>query len=112
MKTFHKISSYVLLALGVLHTALTPLLSPGFSIEALWFAGTGLGLVFLGMFNLAVLHSPTRFGLNLCLAANLAGLVYGVLIISILPEPQAWIALLAFLATTLGTAFSRKVNSS
>lgn len=107
-KMVHKVSAYVLLALGLLHTLLTPLFYPRFSDDALWFAGTGLGLVFLALLNLAVLLTPTRTGLNLCLMANLTGLLYGVFIVVVLPEPQAYIALAAFLAVTFGTFFSRK----
>jgi hypothetical protein len=102
MVTLHKVSSYVLLALGILHTALTPLFSPGFTTDALWFAGTGLGLLFLGLFNLAVLRASGRAALNLCLAANIIGAIYGVLTVALLLAPQAFLALLAFLGATIG----------
>jgi hypothetical protein len=112
MKSIQKISSYVLLLLGVVHTVLTPVFYSQFSEGALWFAGTGLGLVFLALLNLAVLLSPTHAGLNLCLVADLAGLLYGILIVVGLrgpePQPHAYIALAAYLAVTVGTIFSRK----
>jgi hypothetical protein len=49
-----------------------------------------------------------RDGLNLSLAANLAGLLYGILIVIKLAEPQAYFALAAFLAVTCGAIYSRK----
>ncbi len=108
METIHKVSTWTLIALGVLHTLLTPLFYPGFTIAALWFAGTGLGILFLGLFNLMVLWAPARQALNLCLSANLIGCVYGILIVILLPEPQAFLALVAFLGAAIGIATSRK----
>lgn len=67
MKTIHVACAYVLANLGVLHTMLTPLFSPGFSTDTLWFAGTGLGILFLGLFNLAVIRTSRRATLNLSL---------------------------------------------
>ena len=52
MKTVYKISSWVILVLGVGHISATPAFSPGFTADALWFAGTGLALVFLGFISL------------------------------------------------------------
>ena len=51
MRLFYRITAYSL-SLGVIHTALTPLFYDRFSPDALWFAGTGLALVFLGLLNL------------------------------------------------------------
>ena len=108
MKAIYKASLWTLIGLGILHTLLTPLFYPGFTIDALWFAGTGLGLLFLGLFNLAVLKSGAQAALNLCLIANIIGSLYGILIVIILPEPQAFLALLAFLGATIGLIFAKK----
>jgi hypothetical protein len=106
MKTIHNISAWIRVGPGVLHPLLTPLFSPGFTTDALWFPGTGLGILFLGLFNLAVLRMPVVS--NLCLVANLIGSVYGILIVIILPAPQAFLALLAFLGAMVGAIVSRK----
>jgi len=108
MKTIHKVSAWALVGLGSIHILLTPLFYSGFTIDALWFAGTGLGTLFLGLLNLAVLHAPARAALDLCLLANIIGSVYGILIVIILPEPQALLALWAFLGATLGLVSARK----
>jgi hypothetical protein len=108
MKTVHKANSCVLAGLGPLHTLLTSVFYPRLGMDALWFAGTGLGVVLLALLNQAVLLSPMRDGLNLSLAANLAGLLYGILIVIKLAEPQAYFALAAFLAVTCGAIYSRK----
>lgn len=106
MKTIHKVSTWVLIGLGILHTALTPLFYSSLTEDALWFAGTGLGFLFLGLFNLAALRMPAA--LNLCLTANLIGSVFGILIVVILPAPQAFLALLALFGATIGTISARK----
>ena len=108
MKTIHVASAYVLDDLGGLHTLLTPLFSPGFSTDTLWFAGTGLGILFLGFFNLAVIRASTRATLNLCLAANIIGTLCGILIVVAMHALQAFLALLAFLAAVLGVTYSIK----
>ncbi|MBN2388235.1 MAG: hypothetical protein JXB85_14555 [Anaerolineales bacterium] len=108
MKIVHKVSAYVLIGLGLLHTLLTSLFSPGFNTDALWFAGTGLGILFLGLFNLAAVRAPVRTTLDLCLAANLIGTVYGIMVVVILPAPQAFLALLAFLGAAIGIIVARR----
>lgn len=108
MKIVHKVSAWTLIGLGILHASLTPLFYSGFNIDALWFAGTGLGILFLGLFNLATLRA--HLSRNLCLIANVIGSAYGILIVIILPEPQAFLALLAFLGSTIGCISMRESN--
>ncbi len=105
MKLFYKISAYLLL-IGVVHTALTPLFYDQFSPEALWFAGTGLALVYLSLLNIMAERSRADWMLKICVAANLAGLIYGVLIVFALPEIQAFISLFIFLAVTAGSVYA------
>ena len=45
LKTLHKISSALLVALGVVHTAPTPVFYGRLSLGAPWFAGSGLAMV-------------------------------------------------------------------
>lgn len=108
MKTVHKVSAWILVVLGSGHTLLTPLFSIGFNTDALWFAGTGLGLLFLGLLNLVVLTAPQRTGLRLCLITNLIGALYTILLAVVLPVPQAFLAVLASLGAALGTVAAQK----
>jgi hypothetical protein len=110
MKTVHKISSWVILALGVVHTLATPIFYSGFTEDALWFAATGLGMVFLGMLNLAVIQNPSPAGFTLCIIANvLASLLFGTMLPLIgLNAPQAYLAVGSFLGAMVGSIFSRK----
>src|SRR5512145_567414 len=108
MKVIYPIATGLVLLLGCGHILATPAFYPGFTAESLWFAGTGLALVFLGLFNWAIWRAPTQAGLNLCILANTLASVYGLLIPWRVPEPQAFVAEIAFLAALLGTIVSRR----
>jgi hypothetical protein len=105
MKNFYRISAYLLL-IGVVHTALTPLFYDKFSPDALWFAGTGLAVIFLGLLNIVTERVREPWMLKICVAANIVGLIYCVLIVFALPEIQAFISLVIFLAVTAGSIFA------
>ncbi|MBP7688825.1 MAG: hypothetical protein KA765_12990 [Thermoflexales bacterium] len=68
-------------------------------------------LAFTALLNLVALRSLARVELSMCLAANLIGLVYGILIVIVLPEPQSFLALLSYLAVTVGATFSLLVET-
>jgi hypothetical protein len=105
VKLFYRISAYFLL-IGVIHIALTPLFYDRFSPDALWFAGTGLALMFLCLLNIISERSCEIWILKTCVAANLVGLIYGTLIVVALPEIQAFISLFIFLAVTIGSIYA------
>lgn len=102
MRRVYKISAYLLL-IGVIHTALTPVFYDQFSVDAIWFAGTGLALIFLGLLNIVGERVFEPWVLNICIAANVVGLIYGFLIVIVLPEFQAFLSLLIFLMVTIGS---------
>jgi hypothetical protein len=110
MKIVHRISAYILVGLGLIHTLATPIFYSGFTENALWFAATGLGLVFLGLLNLEVIRNPTPTGFNLCIAADaLASLLFGIMLPLVgLNAPQAYLAVASFLGALAGAIFSRK----
>jgi hypothetical protein len=110
MKIVHRISAYILVGLGLIHTLATPFFYSGFTEDALWFAATGLGLIFLALLNLEVIQNPTPAGFNLCIIANaLASLLFGTMLPLIgVNEPQAYLAVGSFLGALVGAIFSRK----
>jgi hypothetical protein len=108
VKTLHSLSAYVLVALGTGHTLLTPIFYPGFSADALWFAGTGLALLFLGLLNIAAQQNPIPILLNLCVIANLMGAFFLGLVTCAVPEFQAFVALLAASGLVVSTLAFRK----
>ena len=103
MKTFYSICIYLLVALGTGHTLLTPVFYPGFSADTLWFAGTGLSLIFLGLLNIGAERSPEQTLRAICITANLIGTAFIALVTIAVPELQAFLAVLVVLGTTLGS---------
>ena len=78
MRILYKITTYLILALGVLHLCMTPVLFPGFTSAALWFAGGGVMIVFISFFNFLLLsdNGKERLVRVFCNIANLVGLVF------------------------------------
>lgn len=99
----HLVASAVLASLATLHSALTPVLYDNWTQEALWFLGTGLGLLLLAVVNW------THVGLEPCRQptaplirwANVAYLVFGVGALLAVPEPQAFVIVAALAAQVL-----------
>jgi len=103
METFYKISSYLLFILGVIHTLMTRVFYQPFSIDALWFAGTGLGLVFLGLLNITSLKIYMSSVYNITIFANILFTLYSVFVVIVLPEPQAFIVILLIICALIGS---------
>lgn len=109
MKVFYSISAYVLVALGTGHTLLTPVFYLNFSADALWFAGTGLSLLLLGVINIIAMRLQDRALGNICVAANLIGVVFLTLVLLAVPEVQALFAVLAALGAVVGSISTQLV---
>lgn len=77
-------------------------LSPG----AMWFAGSGLAMIFVGFLNVALARGAVRDRLlrALCYAANLVTTVFGFLIVMVDSEPQVIFGLVLISLMTV-TAF-------
>jgi len=101
----HRAASYVLAVLALIHSALTATLYASWSANAVWFLGTGLGLLLLSGMNLA------HVGLGPCTlptaravrAANWVFVAFGVGAFLAVPEPQAAI-IVAALALQAGAS--------
>jgi MFS-type transporter involved in bile tolerance (Atg22 family) len=106
VRTLHSICTYLLVALGVVHTALTPVFYGRLSPGAMWFAGSGLAMIFVGFLNVALGRVVGRDTVvrALCYAANLLTLVFGFLIVVVDSEPQVIFGMLLIVTITL-TAF-------
>ncbi|MBN1888480.1 MAG: hypothetical protein JW850_10835 [Thermoflexales bacterium] len=108
MRLFYRITAYALSLLGVLHTVLTPLFYDRLSPDALWFAGTGLALVFLGLLNLVAERTWQAWAIHICIAANVVACIYGILIVIALPEIQAYVAAIIFIAIVIASILAQQ----
>jgi hypothetical protein len=110
LKAVHKISSWLLVALGVVHTSLTPMFYGRLSVGAMWFGGSGLAMIFVGFLNIALSRGDGRDGLVriLCYTANLMTSVFGVMIVVVNYEPQVIFGLVLIFLMTITALLLKK----
>jgi len=101
-----RISAWALVLLGLCHTGATPVFFSALSPAAVWFVGGGLALVFLGIVNLLPVSTVRDTALRM--AANLLGLAFGVVVVWVVPVPQALLALILLGSVAVATAARRK----
>ncbi|KLE32502.1 hypothetical protein [Aurantiacibacter gangjinensis] len=82
--------------LGGLHLALTPLAYAEWTIEALWFVGTGLAIVVAGTANFVGFRSWGLGGQRILTAINIAMGCYFAAAWLVLPGPQIIFGVMLF----------------
>jgi hypothetical protein len=92
-KIFNYVAISLILLLGLTHTSLTPLFYKTFDLSALWFAGTGLSFIFLGLINISRVRSSDKNLRILCLIANIVALIFCILIVLVISQPQVYLSL-------------------
>ncbi|UCC71931.1 MAG: hypothetical protein JSV86_16400 [Gemmatimonadota bacterium] len=110
-----KLAAYLLALQGIIYTASTVALFDSLSVDALRFAGTGLGWIFLALLNLSALTSRTRRAELLTVGANGVGLLYFVLLAVAVPDWRTAVAILLVLGCLVGSVTalrSRRRDSS
>jgi hypothetical protein len=93
MERLYKIAIYLLILLGVIHSGLTPIFYKSFNADALWFFGSGLSYIFMGLYNLATLKVNINSLSRIAVVLNFVGTIFTIAITYILREPQAYIAM-------------------
>lgn len=103
LRTFHKIVTGLIVALGLLHVSVTFYDYDGFSLEALWFAGTGVAIILAGFLNVILLRDAGKDKLvqTLCVITNVVFAWMFALALLILPQPQVFIGLGLFIAAII-----------
>ena len=103
------IISILLIALGAVHTALTPVFYGRFTLNALWFAGSGLAMLFVGFLNIALSRDVGRDRLIriLCYVANLLTVFFGFLMVTQNREPQVIFGFVLIVLMTTTAFFIR-----
>lgn len=102
-RRLHRGSSRLLAVLALLHAGLTFRLGLGWTPDAVWFLGTGLGLLLLALMNLAHVGlgpcpQPTAVAVRY---ANWFFVAFGVAAVLAVPEPQAFLVLAALAGQAL-----------
>ena len=108
IQKLHRISTYLLIALGVIHTSLTPVFNKRFSESAMYFASAGLAMIVSGFLNIAMSrNSKDRLTVMLCRIANVLFTIFGLLTAYAIREPQAYFGVLLLLTITLTSFWPR-----
>ena len=102
-RRLHRGASWLLAVLALIHSALTFRLGIGWAPDAVWFLGTGLGLLLLALMNLAHVGlgpcpQPTAVAVRY---ANWFFVAFGVAAVVAVPEPQAYLVLAALVGQAL-----------
>ena len=101
--------------LGAAHIGLTALIYPSWTLEALWFLGSGLAMVIGAAANILAL-GPLAFSRRMIIVLINAGMtIYFAAAWQILPEPQVMVGALLFaglaISTLKGVSLGTKANS-
>ena len=109
MRAAYKICSWLVVALGCAHLLFTLHDYDEFSLDAMWFFGSGLALVFAGFLNVAYSRNGVRDKLvrALTVLTNVLCALLFVAALSLMRQPQvivgvALFAFAAFAATRIG----------
>ena len=99
----HLGASWLLALLAVAHSALTAVFYDRWTANAVWFLGTGLGLLLLAVLNLTHIGvEPCRhLSARLVRIANPVFALFGVGAVIAVPEPQAFAVLLGLTAQAI-----------
>ena len=95
--------------LGTGHLALTPLLYPGWTINCLWFVGTGLAILIGAGANLISIGLDDRVVRASLILINLAMTVFFTSAWVVLPEPQVIVGGVLFAGLAATAALFRNV---
>ena len=108
MKKYYRIAAYLLILLGVIHSSFTPVFYKNFNADALWFFGSGLSYIFMGLYNLASLKVNIKSITSMAIILNFIGTIFTIAITYILREPQAFVALVLVIFIFLSSLFLKR----
>ncbi len=104
MKISYTIVTYLIIAVGIVHVSLTPVFFDQFTMKVGWFIGVGLMGIFLGFLNIANWRSNYDLHVRrLCIVANAASIVYGVMNLFVDKDPQGYLVVALFVYLTFAS---------
>lgn len=103
MKRLHLFVSILVVILGLLHIGFTFHDFDELSMDAVWFAGSGVAIVLAGFLNIAFLRDVGNDKLTraLCTLTNLVFLLGFAAATFMLPQPQVYIGMFLFLIAVI-----------
>ena len=106
MRVAYKVCSWLIVALGCAHLLFTFHDYDEFSLDAMWFAGSGLALVFAGFLNVAHLRGGGRDRVvrALTILTDAACALLFVAALSLMRQPQVFVGVALFALAALFAA--------
>ena len=110
MGTAYKICSWLIVALGCAHILFTFHDYDEFSLDAMWFAGSGLALVFAGFLNVAHLRGGGRDRVVRALTVLTDALCAALFVaaLSLMRQPQVYAGVALFALAAVFTALLKR----
>jgi hypothetical protein len=108
-RAVHKITTGLIIALGALHTGFTVQNYEGFTLDAMWFLGSGIAIILAGFLNVAAIRVGGRDQVvrYLCLTANLIFVALFAAALWLLSQPQVIVGVILFLVATIAVVASK-----
>ena len=109
LRTIHRISTYLIIALGVAHLLFTFHDYDAFTLRALWFAGAGFAIMFAGFLNLIALRLAAHDALvrTLSVVANLICVSLFGAALWLMQQPQVFIGVALFAVAAIASLATR-----
>ena len=110
LNRLHRISTFLIVALGMVHLGFTPYYDDGWTLDALWFAGSGFAIIFAGFLNLIATSEVGKHRLvwALCLTVDLISTALFTAALILLREPQVFVGIFLMLVATIATLLRRR----
>ena len=110
MKAVHKISTGLIIALGLLHVLFTAHDYGEFTLRAMWFLGTGVAIILAGFLNVVLMRDVGRDRLVqwLCHLTNLTFTVLFTFALTLLSQPQVFVGVALFAVATISAFLSSR----
>ena len=103
MRIFDRIVAILILLMGAIHSAFSPVFHGRYDGDGMWFLSGGLMMIFLGLMNLVRTAAPGAAARCAALVANVLGLAFAGALAPLFPlrqNPQV-VVLLALVAVAL-----------
>jgi len=112
-KLIHKIVSGLIIALGALHCVFTALSYDRFTLDAVWFLGSGIAIIIAGFLNVSAVRDDgkDRVVKYLCLTANLIFVSLFAVALWLLAQPQVFVGLALFVVAVVSVAVRGRQQS-
>lgn len=98
LSLIHKIVSALIILLGILHCVFTAWNYDQFTLDAMWFLGTGIAIILAGFLNVTVIRTlgTDRVVNLLCLITNLTFAILFTVALLLLSQPQVLLGMVLF----------------